>query len=177
MKNKNIIIGKNGLIENEKIFENVDPTAEVKIGDNVKIYSYANFTLKKNSKISIGDNTIISGAIFLVNKEIKIGKNVVLSYYVTIIDSDFHSTDPIIRKKETFEFAPPTNHDYFSPDIKNEAVIIEDDVWIGAHALILKGVRVGKGARIAAGSVVTKDVPANAYVEGNPGNIMDKKDE
>lgn len=53
-----------------------------------------------------------------------------------------------------------------------ESVLIEDDVWIGAQVTILKGVNVRKGAVIGAGSVVTKDVPKNAVVVGNPAKIV-----
>jgi acetyltransferase-like isoleucine patch superfamily enzyme len=50
-------------------------------------------------------------------------------------------------------------------------VIIEDDVWLGIGSIVLKGVRIGAGARVAAGSVVTADVPAGAHVAGNPARI------
>ena len=56
-------------------------------------------------------------------------------------------------------------------------VIIEDDVLIGANSVILEGVRVGKGSVVAAGSVVTKDVPAGVVVAGSPAKIIKKKDE
>jgi acetyltransferase-like isoleucine patch superfamily enzyme len=47
-------------------------------------------------------------------------------------------------------------------------VVIEDDAWIGIGAIVLKGVRIGRGARVGAGSVVTGDIPAGVYVAGNP---------
>ena len=56
-------------------------------------------------------------------------------------------------------------------------VIIEDDVLIGANSVILEGVRVGKGSVVAAGSVVTKDVPAGVVVAGSPAKVIKKKDE
>ena len=56
-------------------------------------------------------------------------------------------------------------------------VIIEDDVLIGANSVILEGVRVGKGSVVAAGSVVTKDVPAGVVVAGSPDKVIKKKDE
>ena len=51
-------------------------------------------------------------------------------------------------------------------------VFIEDDVFIGARAMVLKGVRIGKGAVVGAGAVVTKDVPPNAIVAGNPARVV-----
>ncbi|MFH1482850.1 MAG: acyltransferase [Chloroflexota bacterium] len=54
----------------------------------------------------------------------------------------------------------------------SEAVIIEDDVWIGARAIILRGVRIGRGSIVGAGAVVTRDVPQHAVVGGNPARIL-----
>jgi 2,3,4,5-tetrahydropyridine-2-carboxylate N-succinyltransferase len=58
-----------------------------------------------------------------------------------------------------------------------QPVIIEDDVLVGANAVILEGVRIGQGAVVAAGSVVTKDVPANSVVAGSPARVIKEKDE
>ena len=49
---------------------------------------------------------------------------------------------------------------------------IEENVWVGSRALILKGVRVGKGSIVAAGAVVTKNVPPNCIVAGNPAKVV-----
>lgn len=63
-------------------------------------------------------------------------------------------------------------HDYEQPDMRKYAirqpVIIEDDVWIGAHSIILPGIKIGKGAVIGANSVVTKDVAPHSIVMGSP---------
>jgi acetyltransferase-like isoleucine patch superfamily enzyme len=61
------------------------------------------------------------------------------------------------------------------PAIESRPVVIEDDVWIGIGAYVLKGVRVGRGARIEAGSVVTRDVPPHAVIAGNPAQIVNAK--
>ncbi len=172
----NIIIGKNCFIENETIFDEIKPTIKIKIGNNVKIYAYTKFILGENAQISIGDNTIIAGAILTVQKGVKIGKNVIISYYVSIMDSDLHSTNSKIRKKEVYEYAPPTNHEYRSEDIVHDMVMIDNDVLIGANAIILKGVHIGKNAEVAAGSVVAKNIPENSYAEGNPVKIYSKNE-
>jgi acetyltransferase-like isoleucine patch superfamily enzyme len=58
------------------------------------------------------------------------------------------------------------------PEIAKKLVVIEDDVWIGPNATILKGVRIGAGAWIEAGSLVTHDVPPGSRMLGNPAQIV-----
>lgn len=106
-------------------------------------------------RITIGDNTFInSGTSIGSLASITIGNNVAIGNYVLIMDSDFHN--PI---------------DHTLPGAK-APIIIEDDVWIGARVTILKGVTIGKHAVIAAGAVVTKDVPAGALVGGVPAKLI-----
>ena len=52
------------------------------------------------------------------------------------------------------------------------AIVIEDDVWIGPNATILKGVRIGAGSFIEPGALVTRDVPARSRVSGNPAEVI-----
>ncbi len=68
-------------------------------------------------------------------------------------------------------------HDYKSKDMSNIAddIIIEDDCWICADSTILQGVRIGHGSVIGAGSVVTKDIPANSVAVGNPAKVIKKR--
>ncbi len=83
---------------------------------------------------------------------ISIGKNVRISRNVQIWDDDHHK---IIGAKYV-----------------NKEVIIEDNVWIGAGVIILKGVHIGEGSMIAAGAVVTRDVPANSLAGGVPAKVI-----
>jgi acetyltransferase-like isoleucine patch superfamily enzyme len=59
------------------------------------------------------------------------------------------------------------------PEIVRQPVIIEDDVWVGPNATVLKGVRIGSGAVIEAGSLVVHDVPALSRVAGNPARVVE----
>ena len=90
-----------------------------------------------------------------------------ISYHVTIADSDFHPIDPDQRKRDAIAISPFGDRSQ-RPAYPSKPVVIEDDVWIGIGAIILKGVHIGKGARIGAGAVVTSDVPADVEVFGNP---------
>ena len=70
----------------------------------------------------------------------------------------------------------PIDKTYFGKGLTKEAVVVADDVWIGGRVIILAGVEIGKGATIAAGSVVVKDVPEYAVVAGVPAKVIGTKD-
>jgi acetyltransferase-like isoleucine patch superfamily enzyme len=101
--------------------------------------------IELGATLFIGKGTYLNRNVNVVAGEsVRIGRNVKVGWDVVIMDTDLHghSGQPVRRKP----------------------VVIEDDVWIGCRALILKGVRIGKGATIAAGAIVTKDVPPMAVV-------------
>lgn len=100
-------------------------------------------------------------------ERIQIGRRVIISYNVTLADSDFHPRDPDLRRQDAMANAPEGDRSR-RPPVVSRPLVIDDDVWIGIGAIILKGVRIGQGARIGAGAVVTKDVPPGTYWTGNP---------
>jgi maltose O-acetyltransferase len=104
--------------------------------------------------IRVGDRSAI-GMDAMVMGPITIGKDVMMGPRCTIISSR-HAVSGVDR---------PMNSQGFEED---SAVIIEDDVWIGASAIILSGRRIGKGAIVGAGAVVTRDVAPFSIVGGNP---------
>ena len=112
--------------------------------------------------IKLGDNIGISNAAIVSRKLVSIGDNVKIGGGVKIYDTDFHSLNVDCRK----------NRDLDQGICK--AVIIEDDVFIGAHSIILKGVNIGRGSIIGAGSVVTRSVPAGEVWAGNPARYIKK---
>jgi acetyltransferase-like isoleucine patch superfamily enzyme len=107
----------------------------------------------------------------MCQREIAVGTGVVLSYQVTIADSDFHPRDPAQRRRDaeaSAPFADPASR----PEIQSRPVRIGDGAWIGIGAIVLKGVQIGAGARVGAGAVVSRDVPAGTTVEGNPARVV-----
>lgn len=102
---------------------------------------------------------------------VKIGNRVLISHLVDIHDTDGHPLDAADRRIDAEAIL--SNAPYVAPTrTKSAPIVIEDDVWIGFKASIMKGVRIGEGAIVAAGSVVTKDVPPRTIVAGNPARIV-----
>jgi len=168
----NVQIGKDCFLERRDSFKRFRSSQPVglKLGNHVKVYTWTEFNIEPAGTVLVGDNSTLAGAVFMCAERIEIGNRVVVSYNVTIADSDFHPRDPELRKQDAIANAPGGNQEH-RPPLHSRPVIIEDDVWIGIGAIILKGVRIGRGARINAGAVVTTDVPAGAEVSGNPARI------
>jgi acetyltransferase-like isoleucine patch superfamily enzyme len=144
------------------------------IGDRVRVYTWTAFNVEPAGAIEIGDDTVLVGAVFMCADSIRIGRRVLISYHVTIADSDFHPLDPLERRRDAIANAPSGDRG-LRPTYETRPVVIDDDVRIGIGAIILKGVHIGAGARIGAGSVVTADVPPGAVVQGNPGRQIDPR--
>lgn len=110
----------------------------------------------KGAQIIIGENSRIHGSCIHAFKKITIGKNCLIAANCQIFDGSGHD----------LSFSDTANRIHTQGQPKE--IFIEDNVWIGANSIILPGVRIGSGSVIAAGSVVTKDVPAMCLVGGNP---------
>jgi acetyltransferase-like isoleucine patch superfamily enzyme len=142
------------------------------LGDHVSCYSGCSFALGERATCSIGDFTLLNGAILMADERIEIGSYCLISWNVGIADSDFHPLDPAQRLLDAQALAP-----YFAgrpprPPLRTAPVIIGDNVWVGMNAVILKGVTIGDNAVVAAGAVVSKSVPANTVVAGNPAVVI-----
>jgi acetyltransferase-like isoleucine patch superfamily enzyme len=170
----NVVVGDDCFIERRGSFDRFRSTRSpgLVLGDRVHVYTWTEFTVEEGGVISVGNDTVLVGAIFMCAERVSIGARVVVSYHVTIADSDFHPVDAEARRADAIACAPGADP-ALRPEVASWPVIIEDDAWIGIGAIILKGVRIGAGARVAAGSVVTRDVPPGASVAGNPARPED----
>lgn len=133
---------------------------EINFGDEVSIWSSINrakIFVSKGAVLELGNNSFINGVHISASQKIIIGKNVNMGPYSIIIDNDFHKVG-----------------DHFSDESMRNPIIIEDDVWIAMNCMIMKGVCIGQGAVIAAGAVVTKDVPAFSVAGGVPAKVIRK---
>ena len=141
-----------------------------------------NFIFESDSGvIKIGKRTFINAGTNIISiNEIEIGDDVTIGWNIYIYDHDSHSLDYRFRKddieRQREDFYANRNFIFSKdwPTVKSAPVKICNKVWIGFNAIILKGVTIGEGAIVAAGAVVTKDVPAWTVVAGNPATIVKK---
>lgn len=125
-------------------------------------------TLRPGAEIVIGSDAGLSGTVICAAVSVRIGDRVMLGANTTVTDTDSHPID----HRERF-----AGHYGLDPRLADTAtavapVVIEDDVFVGMHAIILKGVTIGRGAVVAAGSLVTRDVPPGGIVGGVPARVL-----
>lgn len=129
------------------------------------------FASGREGRVTVGDFCYFTNAVILCEQEVRIGNYVVIGWNATIADSDFHPAAPAERVADAIALSP-LGQGRARPEFAKAPVIIEDEVWIGPMAAILKGVRIGAGSVIEAGSVVTRDVPPRSRVLGNPARVI-----
>lgn len=156
-----IVVKKNGKIIIGGILNmcNLAKKATLGINRRCKFLVYPNAVLETKGTLSLSNTTIVA------TKRVVIGNNVMIGGGNFIVDCDFHSMD---------------YNDWCTPEdekkMKSKEVIIGNNVFLGMNCIILKGVTIGDGAVIAAGSVVTKSIPANEIWGGNPAQFIKKRD-
>ena len=117
-------------------------------------------TLRPGATIRVEKGVGLSGVSIVAAEHVEIGPRTLIGSGTVLWDTDFHPLDPQMRRSH------PTEGAKFAP------IRVGADAFIGARAIILKGVTVGDGAVVAAGAVVTSDVPAGATAAGNPAKIV-----
>ena len=130
------------------------PNARLRVSGHATIFEGATIVIFEKGVFEIGNSVNIRNSTIQCASHIKIGNYCRIANDVLIQDTNFHKTELSDEKESTGE------------------IILEDYVWICPSATILKGVTIGEGSIVAAGAVVTKDVPANCMVAGIPAKII-----
>jgi acetyltransferase-like isoleucine patch superfamily enzyme len=166
----NIRVGPGCWLERKASFTRFRSTRDpgLVLGAGVRVHTWTTFNVEPTGLVEIGDGCELVGATFMAAERITLGRDVVVSYHVTIADSDFHPLDPEERKRDAIANAPFGDKAQ-RPSFVTRPVVIGDGAWIGIGAIILKGVTIGRGARIGPGAVVLRNVPDGGVVAGNPG--------
>jgi acetyltransferase-like isoleucine patch superfamily enzyme len=111
----------------------------------------------RDGSLEIGEGVFINyGCSIAASKLVRIGPNCSIGTYVIIMDNDFHRLEPE-RRNERPESLP---------------IILEENVWLGARVIVLRGVTIGAGSAIGAGSVVTRDIPPRSVAVGVPAKVI-----
>jgi acetyltransferase-like isoleucine patch superfamily enzyme len=160
----NVHVGEQSWLYSAFAFLNYRSTRPcgVRIGRASGVYRGTMFDLGTNGEVEIGDYCTVAGPTINTNGRVVIGDYALISYHVVIAD--------------TFAAIPPRDE---GPPLERPAlgdpavsIVIGDDVWIGARAVILAGARVRDGAIVGAASVVDFEVPPRAIAAGNPARIV-----
>jgi acetyltransferase-like isoleucine patch superfamily enzyme len=136
----------------------VENRGTIIIGDRVRFMGRAatsELVAWPGGRLEIGEGTAINyGTSISAASTVKIGSNCLIGTYVNIMDCAFHSME---------------DHSW---NMDAQPIIIEDDVWLANRCVIMKGVRIGRGAVVGAGSIVTRDVPPHTLVLGVPARVI-----
>ena len=148
-----------------RVINGVNNIDAIQIGQN-SLISGGLLVFETGGRISIGEWCYVgTGTEIRSMREITIGNRVLIANNVNIVDNTAHSFDASERHQHFKKIITTGHPDDWEdlPGIKAEPIIIEDDVWISFGVTILKGVRIGARSVIAAGSIVTKDIPPDTF--------------
>lgn len=164
--------GKNLICDGVMLLD-IGKGASVQIGDDCFINSgrginplcgnrRGDMFVREGAFIKIGNNCGFSSPVFFIHNGLTIGNHVNVGANVTFLDSDCHSINYLDRRVLSID----------EQHKKDKAITIDDDVLIGMNSQILKGVHIGARSIIGAGSVVTKNIPADSIAAGNPAIVI-----
>jgi galactoside O-acetyltransferase len=173
IKNGNLVIGKNVKLDNCKITFK-DPqqgVVNITIGDDTIIEGQI-LIHNKNASVNIGSRVFVgANTLLFCYNEIKIGDDVMFSWDCTVIDTNAHSLNFEERKNDVLDWARGPQFKDWS-HVESKKIVIENKCWIGFKSIIMKGVELGEGCIVAAGSVVTKKFDSFSVVGGNPATVI-----
>ena len=144
----------------------VSGSGDIVLGDDVLLDGKSDIMFgalfPERPRLEIGDRTYVNHrCAFVVSRRITIGADVYVASNVRFLDSPGHPLDPVARRAK----APP-------PPEAVRPITVHDNVWIGMDVVVLPGVTIGENSVVGAGSVVTRDVPPNVVVAGNPARTI-----
>lgn len=143
------------------------------MGKGSGCYDRASFITGNTGKIEIGEFNILNGSTFICNHFISVGSHCMFAWGSVITDSWIDEKNITTQQKRTLLESAAKNSCRLLPvNSISGPVLIEDNVWVGFDAVILPGVKLGRGCIVGSKSVIIKDVPSYAVIAGNPAKII-----
>jgi acetyltransferase-like isoleucine patch superfamily enzyme len=180
-KGPNVIVGRRPHLLSPFCFRAERPNARITVNDYVSISDRTFIHAWDHGSVTIGHSCSLSNdTVIHCREKITIGNYVLISWNVLIADFDPHSLDlddriaEIEHNKAVYwpGYRPDSTKGAYTPRFVTRPVVIEDGVWIGANAIILKGSKIGRGAVIGAGAIVAGEIPPMCMAAGNPARVV-----
>lgn len=171
---KTLVLGEGSKLYKESVICNMQGDIKnITVGKNTHIRGEL-LTLNYGGKIEIGNDSFVGpGTRIWSGEKVIIGSDVLISHNVNIIDTNSHETDHIERS-EGYKSLLINGYPKEKGSIRTAPIVIGDYAWISFNVTILKGVTIGKGAIVAANSVVMEDVPEFTLAGGYPAKVIKK---
>ncbi len=143
------------------------------LGEASGMYDRASFVVGENGAVRVGSYTVLNGTIIVCNESVTIGSHCLLAWGSVITDTwTTLGAAPVEKRRQILRWAAMDAQRRLLPINAARPVVIEDNVWVGFDAVVLPGVRLGRGSIIGSRTVVSKDVPPYAVVVGNPPRLI-----
>jgi acetyltransferase-like isoleucine patch superfamily enzyme len=188
------VFGKSLSLRRVEQFMDVDPSAKLRSGFSLQFMvppeqrTYVTIGERsllsarivfesRTGQVTIGKRAYIGDCSIICRDRVVLGDDVTIAWGVTLYDHNSHSLDWQQRRKVVDHFlnCEGNSNPYIDLDwtgVTSSPIVIEDRAWIGFNSVVLKGIRIGEGAVVGAGSVVTRDVPPYVVVGGNPATVI-----
>lgn len=144
----------------------------LKLAHGAGAYGSTNFAVGPEGEVDVGEFTCLNGCELICEERIEIGAHGLISWGVVITDCWGAAQASPERRRTALKAAAGREDRWIAPVARPRPVTVEDNVWIGFDAVILPGVRLGRGCVIGARSVVDRDIPAYAVAMGDPIRIV-----
>ena len=169
---KLISLGTGSVLYPEAIvYNNSNDPSKIIVGTETHIQGELN-VFGYGGKITIGNNTYIGkDSRIWSGDSVTIGNDVLISHFCNIIDTNSHEINPFERAERSKEIFI-SGHWKTKGSVQTSPIVIDDYAWISFNVAILRGVTIGKGSIIGAGSVVVSDIPEWCFAAGNPAKVI-----
>ncbi len=171
----NVEIGSQAYIDTSYSFAQCfsEQQPGIVLGEATGAYDRTNFIVGPRGQVMVGAYTILNGTTLICHDRIEIGNHCLLAWGSVLTDTwgDLQ-TVPVERRREMLARAAADSLRRLMPVTTPQPIILEDNSWVGFDAVILPGVRLGRGCIVGSKTVITEDVPPYAVVVGSPPRII-----